>query len=520
MTSRTVESRARAVAAAFPIPSLARRPRERSLFRFLALASAAVMLGAMVLAGYTYHRNAIADLVELAEKHNVSLAKVLSNLVWSRYGSFIESVGGATTEDLFNRRETVEIDAMLRLAIEGLPILKAKIYNVEGLTIYSTDFTQTGEVRSADSAFFKAVTHGVSQSKLSSEDQITAFSGELFNREVVESYVPVFDADDAIVGVFELYTDVTDLRGQIDHTAVTMVAVLSIVFVAVYSILIFAVLRRAMAPIRKASEQASAIDPRASRVRLSTEDMPVEILPLIRAVNDALDRLDAALDGQRRFAADAAHELLTPLAVLAANLDTLRDKEAAASIRGDVDTMSEIVAQLLALAELDALSAHDIEPADLAAAGRQVVSMLAPLACKEGKEVAFVGPDAPVRVMCPDEPLVGAIRNLVDNAIAHAPPGTAVVVEVRADGTIRVADRGPGIPRAERELVFQRFWRGDRRSRKGAGLGLSIVKRVVDACGGDIEIGEGAKGGALISLRLPLAPGAGPSSPPGGQSPV
>jgi signal transduction histidine kinase len=97
------------------------------------------------------------------------------------------------------------------------------------------------------------------------------------------------------------------------------------------------------------------------------------------------------------------------------------------------------------------------------------------------------------------------VRNLVENAIVHTPAGTSVEVNLRDDGAIRVIDDGPGVAAAERSLIFQRFWRGRKKNRPGAGLGLSIVKRVVDAYDGTVEVADAAGGGAVFTISLPAA---------------
>ncbi len=98
--------------------------------------------------------------------------------------------------------------------------------------------------------------------------------------------------------------------------------------------------------------------------------------------------------------------------------------------------------------------------------------------------------------------LFQAVRNLVENALAHTPTGTTVEVKVDAQGTLRVLDRGPGVPPADRELVFQRFWRRDRSKSGGAGLGLSIVKRIVEAHGGEVSVQPRSGGGSVFVIRL------------------
>jgi signal transduction histidine kinase len=118
------------------------------------------------------------------------------------------------------------------------------------------------------------------------------------------------------------------------------------------------------------------------------------------------------------------------------------------------------------------------------------------------KSIALTGPEAPVRVHGNAELLERAVRNLAENAITHTGQGTEVEIEVGAEGTVRVLDRGPGIPEQDRELIFQRFWRGDRKKPGGAGLGLSIVKGIVQSAGGTIAVSNRPEGGAEFAATF------------------
>lgn len=473
------------------------------IYRYLAISSAVAMLLAMVVIGLVYRHYAAQGIVRVSEMHGVALAKALSNTVGQDFGRQLESLSGLGRQELLARVEADQLDRKLHALTEGLPIVKVKIYSPQGLTIYSSEHAQIGEDRSAEPAFRSVAQGGAARSKLSFRDSFSAFSGELFNRDIIETYVPLKNVSGEIMGVFELYSDVTETTRRLDRTLIGMTVALAAVFVVLYGGLILVVIRRGMAPLRLASDRAATIGPRSARVRLPTQGMPSEVLPLVQAVNGALDRLDQALDSQRRFTADAAHELLTPLAVLRANLDTMEDETVADRMRADVEIMSDVVAQLLELAALDSLDTAEEAAVDLRAACLEVVSMMAPVAYKQGKEISLTGASAPVILTCSRRGLSAAVRNLVKNAITHTAPGTAVEVDVGEDGAIRVIDRGPGVPAAERDRIFERFWRGKRGDGSGAGLGLSIVKRFVDASGGTVEVGEAPGGGAAFTIRLP-----------------
>jgi signal transduction histidine kinase len=275
-----------------------------------------------------------------------------------------------------------------------------------------------------------------------------------------------------------------------------------LLFLLAIDIVIF---RRALRPLLNASEMAKKINPNRTDVRLPPEEIPKEILPLVQAVNQALDRLEAGFRMQREFTADAAHELRTPLTILRSRVDTLADRGVSKALHQDIEGMARIISQLLDIAELESFSIDPHEKADLRTICAEVAEFAAPLALAKGKNIALSGSDAPVWVNGNPEMLSRAIRNLVENAINYAPPGTTVEIVVESRGMVRVLDEGPGIKEEERALIFQRFWRRDRRRTGNAGLGLSIVQRIADTHAATVSVENRPTGGANFSLSFARA---------------
>jgi signal transduction histidine kinase len=265
------------------------------------------------------------------------------------------------------------------------------------------------------------------------------------------------------------------------------------------------IFRRALRPLLQASNQARNISPARTDVRLPVDPIPTEIRPLVSAVNQALDRLEEGFRAQREFTADAAHELRTPIAVLRTRLDTLADQKTTEALRQDVEGMCRVVGQLLDVAESDTFVVAPAERADLHAVCAEVVESVAPLAIAQGKEISLDAADEPVWVNGNADMLYRAVRNLVENALRHTREGTAVELVVKADGTVTVLDRGPGVHDDDRAFLFHRFWRRDRRRAGSAGLGLSIVRRIAEAHMASITVENRKTGGASFSLRFPRA---------------
>ena len=272
-------------------------------------------------------------------------------------------------------------------------------------------------------------------------------------------------------------------------------------------------IRGALAPIERISRIAGTIEPGRADVRLPAEGLPAEVLPLVSAVNRALDRLEAGFAQQRRFTADAAHELRTPLAVLTARVAGVSDEAMRRRLLADLDRMSRIVAQLLTMARLDSEPARLDRLVDLRQVCVEAASAVAVLATREGHALSLDGAAGEVPVRGDGPLLAGALVNLLQNALRASPPGGAVEMHLDEAGRISVADRGPGIPATEREAIFQRFRRGAGAAPGGAGLGLAIVRHTVEAHGGQVEVADRPGGGAVFTVDLRAARIAGPAPP-------
>jgi signal transduction histidine kinase len=276
------------------------------------------------------------------------------------------------------------------------------------------------------------------------------------------------------------------------------------------------IFRRALKPVVAASALAQRIGPRRTELRLPEAGMPQEVRPLVHAVNQALDRLEEGFRGQREFTADAAHELRMPLTILRTRIDMIADRELARALRDDVESMTRLVNQLLEMAELESVVIAPGETADLVAVAAEVAAFLAPLALSEGKSVAVTGAQGPVLVRGNADTLARAVRNLVENGLAHTPAGTSIEISVDRAGMLQVSDQGPGVPAPDRDHIFRRFWRRDRGRVGTAGLGLSIVARIAEMHGAAIRVADRRGGGAVFTLEFPqaVAPTAGAAGRP------
>ncbi|MFF6961627.1 ATP-binding protein [Streptomyces sp. NPDC008317] len=294
-------------------------------------------------------------------------------------------------------------------------------------------------------------------------------------------------------------------------TTVVMLAGLP-VLLAVVGGVTWLVTRRALAPVAGIRREMAAITASEDLSRRVPEPAAHdEVARLARTTNETLTALEASVERQRRFVADASHELRSPIASLRTQLEVGSAHPQLLDVPGAVkDTvrLQQLAADLLLLARLDAGETPTQRPVDLAALVREEAEGRA----ADRTPVAVdIGQDAALRAEVNGSrgQLARLVRNLLDNAQRHA--RTEVTVSVRrGDGRIvlAVADDGAGVPEAERERIFERFVRLDEaRSRDdgGAGLGLAIARDVAHRHGGTLTVGAAPSGGARFELRLPAA---------------
>jgi signal transduction histidine kinase len=258
------------------------------------------------------------------------------------------------------------------------------------------------------------------------------------------------------------------------------------------------ILSRALRPL---AAEAASILPQEPERRLDEKKAPREVLPLVRGFNAALDRLASELGRRKRFIADAAHELRTPLAVVALRVEALKDETDKQELRRGLGRLVHLVSQMLDIERLS-LSGRERVPVDLAGIARDVVADLAPTAIKSGYDLSLEAPSAPVMVTGDAHAISRAITNLIGNSIAHGGGTGQIRVVVGADRTIDVIDEGPGVPAALQPRLFEPFSRGSSDA-DGCGLGLHLTREIMRAHGGDVWLVPSERGAVF---RLGFAP--------------
>jgi signal transduction histidine kinase len=287
-----------------------------------------------------------------------------------------------------------------------------------------------------------------------------------------------------------------------------------LVFLPIAALMTMWVARRGLAPVRELADTISSRSPDDLKP-LGPVRAFVETRPVFDEINSLLTKLQATLDNQRDFLADAAHELRTPLAVIQAQAHVLQtagtDEDRALAVdelNKGVSRAASLIGKLLITARV---SSEEFKPRmqmlDIAAFTQERVAVLSPLAVQKQIEVELnAAPNLLVRV--DRETFVSAVDNVIDNAIRYTPAHGHIQIDIdRGAGQVRmrVADDGAGIPAELHERVFERFFRAHTAEQQGSGLGLSIVKRVLALHGGHVALAQGLNSrGLSVVLTLPL----------------
>jgi signal transduction histidine kinase len=260
--------------------------------------------------------------------------------------------------------------------------------------------------------------------------------------------------------------------------------------------------RQALAPLHAVSREAARIDMDSLDQRLSVGGVPAEITPVVAAVNIALERLDASAMRLRRYTANAAHELRTPLAIMRARLEDAEEPTFKMDLLRDASQLQAIVEQMLIAARLTENQAALDQDVDLVATIRHMVSRRLPLAVKCNRAIEFEARVQPVITRGNPRAIECAVSNLVDNALRAEPAGGAVIVRVEDEALVEVIDHGEGVRPSDREMIFEPFWRKSDAT-PGTGLGLAISKELIERHNGRIWVEDTPGGGATFKLLFP-----------------
>ena len=378
------------------------------------------------------------------------------------------------------------------------------------------------------------------QRALSSAHQVSSFQiwnpeGKLLIHSTTAPSTPLSDRQEGLSNLWlkgqswRVYTNVdsithlsfmvgeqADFRQKLENQLTQDSIFIMLITYPFLGLLIWIIVGRGLDPLKKIANEVSHRAP-SHLVPVDAKAIPAEIIPLIQELNSLFKRLDAAFEREKRFAADAAHELKTPLAVINTQAqvalctqDEQVRKQALQKLIAGINRSTHVIQQLLTLSRMVPESnINEAERINLAKLSAEIVADLAPDAIKKDIDIELVTDEKPVFIQGNSTSLTILMRNLIDNAIRYTQEQGAVTVKIEQTATqaiFKVIDNGPGIPEELRERVFERFFRILGNQAPGSGLGLGIVQQIAQAHRAEIKLATPSSGHGLeVQVRFSLA---------------
>jgi signal transduction histidine kinase len=449
-----------------------------------------------VILGVFYRQYHINNLLALVERNNVALTQAFINSLWPQFAPLVHSNLTPDNPDLLRLHVAVQAQ------MADLSVVKVKVYDIEGITVFSTEAAQIGEDKSANAGFM-AARRGTVISELTYRDTFSAFEGVIEDRNLISSYIPIRTGNGAVEAVVEVYDDVTPLLQQLEDTQRSVMLVVVLTLSGLYTVL-FLIIR-----------YADSMIARERRVRQSAEEQ----------TRQARDEALEALQFKAQILANVSHDARTPLSVISLQTEMLqrtifgpltdRQKDSLRTILTSTRQLTLFINSLLDEAQLSSgqftLREVNFQPATLL---KNISETMQPFAAR--KSLAFaskLGDNLPETLSGDPDRLNQILFNLVDNAIKFTDTGTISVSLLRHDDThwaVEVSDTGLGIPDDAQARIFDAFWQVDgsatRRITHGVGLGLSIVKQITEKMSGSILLHSKSGVGSTFTVILPLHP--------------
>lgn len=442
-----------------------------------------------------------AQMKQAAQENNAALTLALSNALREDFLRFLGIAGDSPVSELKERARSVGLDDAVRRVMKGTNVVKVKIYSRSGMTVFSTDPKQIGEDKS-NNAGFRTAMEGRIVSDLTFRDSFDSFEGVIAHRDLLFSYIPLWADGDhrATLGVFEVYSDVTDLKAQLNQAVIIKLVVLGSAFLFVYVLLLYTVI---VGGRTLARQHAANL-----------------------ALTESVARAEAASRAKTEFLMNMSHELRTPLNAIIGFSELIKNEQfgpiAQARYRDYAHDIHEsgthllgLVNDLLELVRVEAgqgeADCAETDPVELIRNAAEMVRARA-----QAGALALdveIGNGLPPAIHTDARKLRQVLVNLLGNAIKFTPQGGRVTL--RAEGMepgaselcIRVTDTGIGIAPEHIALCLSPFGQVESslaRSYDGVGLGLPLSKKFIELLGGTLAIDSAPGQGTTVTITLPL----------------
>ncbi len=486
------------------------------LVRYFSISSAIALLVVALALSFLYRKTTVDRLRRDTEIQSAVLTRSIANVIWARFAPHVRNASLQTPQSLVFSPETSELHEALAPLVDELPILKIKIYDIAGLTVYSSDFDQIGESMNDNPEFVARAGRGEPVNELSHKKSFNGIGGYVEERDVVESYLPVRGGSGAVEGVFELYIDVTDRILAIEHTSRILLVGLLGLFALLYGGLVFVVKRAD----RIVTAQYGDIERKNTAL---TEEI-TERAKVESALRVARDEAEASSRAKSLFLANMSHELRTPLNAVIGFSEVIANEvlgrvsppryhEYAVDIGNSGRHLLSLISNVLDLAKVEAgkMEVH-VGSINIQALASEAARTVEPECKANGNELSIDCPDGLGQMNSDEDKTRGILINLLGNA-AKFTHGGRVKLTVRRDRTdgvdwtvFHVRDTGVGMDDARIEEMFGEFTQQDSSVTKtygGTGLGLAICRRFAMLLQGHIEMESAPGQGTTATLRLP-----------------
>jgi len=507
-----------------------------SVCRYFSVASLIGIVIAALVFMYFFRIASMQDLVDGGEQQNVAITRALVNNIWPEFAPFMEKASTMDVHDLVKHQTYRNTHINTLKSITGLPILKIKIYNLEGKTVFSTDKTELGEQEPADYPGNISAKTGEIITKISLRDKFNAIQGEMHNRRIASSYLPIYEPNSSKVqGVFEVYYDVTEHYTHMERNQVLaffgIFATLSILYLMLYFVskkadsLINRQAHDLKGYLAQIEEQNHMLE---ERVKERTEELEKHKLHLEELVGERTEELtnaknDAvkANEAKSIFLANMSHELRTPLNAILGYSEIMREDhledEQISQDLGKIyvagNHLLSIIDDILDISKIESGKMETyFEEINISEVISEVTNSAAKLAGVNNNEIIVSFESEPESFVTDTTKFRQILYNLINNANKFTKDGKISVTVSHSEYgeeswlKIVVTDTGIGMQSEQLEKIFQSFSQADSSTTRqfgGTGLGLAICKGLCELLGGIISVESRPGVGSSFIVRLP-----------------